>query len=130
MRTIATIIVMAALLIAGSAAAVAQSADEIVERYLAAVGGRTALAKLKSEHMTGTVAMATPVGPVRGTVEGFRQAPNKSRRVMRMDLSAVGMGEATVDERFDGNSGYFLDTLKGNHEITGNALDNLRNQSF
>jgi len=35
-----------------------------------------------------------------------------------------------LDQRFDGNAGYVLDSLQGNHDITGNQLDNMRAGSF
>jgi hypothetical protein len=37
-------------------AAAAQTADEIVEKHLAAIGGRAALSKLTSRMMAGTIA--------------------------------------------------------------------------
>ena len=110
--------------------AAAQTADEIVEKYLSAIGGQAALEKLKSRHLTGTVTLATPVGPISGSVEVFNQVPNKSRTLMKLDLSSVGRAEAVIDKRFDGESGYVLDALQGNRAITGSQLDNLKNGSF
>ena len=49
---------------------------------------------------------------------------------MKLDLSAVGFGQVVIDQRFDGETGYTIDTLQGNHDITGNALDNLKASSF
>ena len=49
---------------------------------------------------------------------------------MKIDLSAVGMGTAVVDQRSDGTSGYALDSMLGDHPITGNQLDNMRNSVF
>ena len=123
-------LVMAALVAAFVQAASAQTAEEIVEKYLSAIGGRTALAKVKSRHTTGSISVSTPAGDLPGTLEVFNQVPNKSRTLMKLDLSGVGMGQATIDQRFDGEVGYVLDSLQGNREITGNLLDNLKNGLF
>jgi hypothetical protein len=47
-----------------------------------------------------------------------------------MDLTSLGAGPMTVDQRFDGASGYALDSLRGNHDITGNQLENMQNAVF
>ena len=110
--------------------AVAQSADEIVEKYLTAVGGRAALAKLTSRTITGTITVSTPQGDLSGPVEIYSAVPNKSRTVVKLDLTAFGAGQMTVDQRFDGTSGYVIDTLQGNREITGGQLENMKNNAF
>ena len=56
--------------------------------------------------------------------------PNKSRTVIKADLSAFGAGPLVIDQRFDGTTGYMLDTLQGNRDITGNQLDNMKSNSF
>ena len=111
-------------------AASAQTADEVVEKYLTAIGGREALGKLKSRSMTGTITVSTPGGEVSGPVEIVNQAPNKSRLLIKLDLSAVGAGQMTFDQRFNGTSGYVIDTLQGNRDITGGQLEAMKNVSF
>ncbi len=130
MRSIARFMILALFVAILSETAAAQNADDIAEKYLAAIGGRSALAKLKSRHLTGNVTVATPVGNISGSVETFNQSPNKSRTLIKLDLSAMGMGQATIDQRFDGDSGYSMDSLQGNREITGSQLDNLKNTIF
>ncbi|HEX9368391.1 MAG TPA: outer membrane lipoprotein-sorting protein, partial [Vicinamibacterales bacterium] len=39
-------------------------------------------------------------------------------------------GPMVVDQRFNGTSGYVLDSLQGNRDITGNQLENMRNSAF
>jgi zinc protease len=120
-----------ALLLVGWAHVVwAQTADDVVNRSLTAIGGRAALGKLKSRSMIGTIALSTPAGDIAGSIEILNAAPNKSRTLIKADLSALGAGQLVLDQRFDGTSGYALDTLQGNRDITGNQLDNLRNGSF
>jgi hypothetical protein len=108
----------------------AQTADEIIEKSITALGGRAAHAKLNSRLTTGTIVFATPAGEISGTIEVLNAAPNKIRTLVKADLSAVGAGQLVVDQRFDGSAGYVLDTMQGNRDITGNQLDNLRNGGF
>ena len=49
---------------------------------------------------------------------------------MKVDLSAAGIGQVTIDQRFNGEIAYAIDSLQGNREITGNALDNMKAGSF
>ncbi|MBM3496816.1 MAG: hypothetical protein FJX72_21220, partial [Armatimonadetes bacterium] len=65
-----------------AAPAAAQTADEVVEKHLAAMGGRAALAKLTTQVAKGTVSVSTPAGNIGGTVESYRKVPNKSRTLM------------------------------------------------
>jgi hypothetical protein len=129
MRTI-TMLSLTALLAVLAQTVSAQTADEIAEKSLAAAGGRTSLAKLKSRHMTGTVAVSTPRGDLFGTIDMWNEAPNKSRNVMKVDLSAAGLGSAVVDQRFNGETGYVLDSLQGNREITGSPVDTMKGGFF
>ena len=89
-----------------------------------------ALAKVKSRVVTGTFTMSIPGGEVSGPVETFSQAPNKTRTLIRLDVSSLGAGQLVVDQRFDGNVGLILDSLQGNRDIAGNQLENLKNGSF
>jgi outer membrane lipoprotein-sorting protein len=120
----------AALLLGAVQLASAQTADEVIEKHLAALGGRAAFAKLKSRTTTGTITVTTPVGDLTGTVETVNQEPNKTRMLIQMDLSAVGLGKIVQDQRFDGTSGYMIDTLQGNREVTGDQLAIMKNNSF
>ena len=123
-------ILVASLLVVSARAALAQTAEEIVEKAITAAGGRAAFAKLKSRLTTGTITLSTPAGDISGTVEILNAAPNKSRSLIKADLSALGAGMFVLDQRFNGTSGYVLDSLQGNHEMTGNQLDNTRNNAF
>jgi hypothetical protein len=110
--------------------ALAQTADEVIEKSITAVGGRAALMKLKTRSMTGTITLSTPAGEIAGSVEILNATPNRSRNVIKADLTALGAGPLVLDQRFDGNAGYVLDSLQGNRDITGNLLDYMRNNSF
>lgn len=123
------LLVMALIVVCGNIAA-AQTADEVVEKYLAAIGGRAALAKVTSRSTTGTITLSLPQGPVSGTIEILNQQPNKVRSVTKLDLTSLGAGQLTREQRFDGTAGYVLDSMQGNREITGGQLDNLKNAVF
>ncbi len=120
MKTLSRRLFLAALLLGWAHDARAQTADQIIEKSLAAAGGRAALAKLKSRTMTGTMTLSTPGGDVTGPIEIWIQRPNKTRTLLKMDLTALGAGPMVVDQRFDGATGYVLDNLQGNRDITVN----------
>lgn len=130
MRVLSRRLAVVLLLVACAQVARAQTADEVIERSLTATGGRAALGKLKSRLMTGTITLSTPAGDVTGSVEILNASPNKSRSLIKVDLSALGAGPLVLDQRFNGSSGYVIDTLQGNRDMTGNQLDNMRNGSF
>lgn len=115
---------------AGAPSGSAQTADEIVEKTLTALGGRDALGKLTSRATSGTITVSTPGGDVSGKIEVWNQAPNKSRTLINLDLSSLGAGTVTVDQRFDGTSGIAIDSMRGNSDITGSQLENMRNTAF
>jgi outer membrane lipoprotein-sorting protein len=113
---------------AGSAQA--QTADEAVEKALAAMGGRAALTKLTTRVITGTITVSTQGADIPGTVEMSYQAPNLARSVMRLDLSAYGGQELVIEQRCDGKTAVEIDSRTGVKEITGNRLENMLNASF
>lgn len=108
-----------------------QTADQVIEKHLAAMGGRAALAKLTTRKSTGTITIGTPNGDLTGPVELYSKVPNKARAVMVLDLSAMGIAEKlTLDQKFDGTAGWALNSLQGDNEITGQQLENMKNASF
>lgn len=123
-------VAVASLIVGSVRTAAAQTADEIVEKHLAAIGGRAALGKLTSRVMSGNFTVSTPAGEFSGPVEISNQAPNKVRTLITLDLSGVGVGKITIDQRFDGITGYAIDTLQGNRDITGDQLEAMRNSTF
>lgn len=130
MKSVSRRLLMALAVLVTAQIASAQTADEIVEKHLAAIGGRAALGKLTSRTMTGTMTLSTPGGDISGPVEFFNLKPNKSRTLIKLDLTSLGAGPMTIDQRFDGTSGYVLDSMRGNRDITGNQLENMKNTTF
>jgi len=130
MKIAARRLLAVAMILGCARVASAQTADEVIEKYLAALGGRAALAKLTTRSMVGTMTLTTPGGDVPGTIEVLNQQPNKVRTLMKFDLSALGAGQLVIDQRFDGTTGYVLDSMRGNRDITGNQLENMKNAAF
>ncbi len=132
MKRLTLALVLAALLAPSlPISARTQTADEVVEKYLAALGGREALSKITSRKGVGTVTVGTPNGDLSGPIETYSKAPNKSRAVIKLDLSAFGMSEMmTIDQRFDGIAGWTLNNIQGDSQILGTQLDNMKSSVF
>jgi hypothetical protein len=95
------------------------------------MGGREALGKLTSRKATGTITVTTPNGDISGPVELYSKAPNKTRLFVVLDLTPLGMNDKmTLDQKFDGTTAWSLDSLRGDNQITGNQLENMKNASF
>ena len=118
------------LVLISAQTASSQTADELIEKSIAAMGGRAAFDKVKTRVMSGTITISTPGGDLPGTIELWNARPNKMRTLIKADLTQFGAGMLEIDQRFDGQTGYLLNTLQGNRDITGNQLDNMRNQAF
>jgi hypothetical protein len=108
----------------------AQTADEAVEKALAAMGGRAALTKLNTRVFTGTISVSTQGVDIPGTVEMSYKAPNLTRTLMKLDLSTFGGGEMVIDRRCDGKTAFEINSQTGVKDITGNQLENMLNVSF
>lgn len=109
----------------------ALTADQIVEKHLAALGGRAALGKITSRRASGVVSVATPMGPLNGPMEMIAKAPNKMRADIRIDLTSVGgPGEMVITEMFDGTTGWSLNSLTGDTPMAGDQLAGALNSFF
>lgn len=108
----------------------AQTAADIIEKHLAASGGRAALSKLTTRVATGSVTIVLPVAELEGTIEVFNKKPNKTRNVVQLDLSALGAGKITAEQRFDGTTGFSNDDVNGYREIGGDQLAAMKNGAF
>jgi outer membrane lipoprotein-sorting protein len=128
-KSLQRIVVSTALLL-WAVPSLAQTADEIIEKHIAATGGRAALSKLASRASSGTIVLTTPVGELKGTVEVYTKRPNKSRTLVKIDAAALGGGQIINDQRFDGTSGYVIDSFNGNREITGDQLEAMKSAGF
>lgn len=129
MRVIAKATLLATFALV-SIAASAQTAEEIIEKAIVASGGREALAKVTSRASAGTITVTTPGGDIAGTIAVLNQAPNKMHTVITLDLSAMGAGMMTIDQRFDGTNAYATNSLQGDSPVTSSQVDTWRNAIF
>lgn len=126
-----TRLVAVILVVGWSAVASAQTADEVVEKHLAALGGRAALSKLQSRHMVGTITLTLPTGgDVTGSVEALNAVPNKTRTLIKLDLTSLGAGPIQIEQRFNGTTGYMLDSMQGDRPMAGSQLDSMKSSAF
>ena len=90
------------------------SVKEILGRYVKAIGGRSAVEKIKTRTVTGNVEI-TPMN-FKGTFEAFSAPEGKS--FSKIALTGVGdMLEGT-----DGNTAWVVNPFQGNREKTGEEL--------
>jgi outer membrane lipoprotein-sorting protein len=130
MRVTATRLLLAVSILCAAIAASAQTVDEIVEKSLTSLGGRAALGKVTSRSTSGTMTVSTPGGDISGTIEVLNQAPNKSRTLIKLDLTPLGGQSVVIDNRFDGTSGYTMDGMRGNNDMAPGQVASLRNAIF
>jgi carboxyl-terminal processing protease len=81
------------------------SVDQIIDRYIEALGGRKALEKLTSRVSKGTIELQS-MG-LTGTTEVYEQAPNKSSTIINVE----GLG--TIQQTFDGTRSWMQHPLEG-----------------
>jgi hypothetical protein len=91
------------------------SVDSVLEKYVAASGGLSALEKISNRVSTGTVEL-TALG-VTGTLELVEQSPNKSSLI----IDAPGLG--VMQRTFDGSRAWLQDPLQGFISLTGLGLE-------
>lgn len=97
------------------------TAKEIFDKYIESAGGRTAIEKIKSRKMTGTVEL-TAMG-LKGAFEVISKSPDKSAVIINLD----GFGEIT--EAFDGTEAWSKNPIEGQRVKTGKELEDTRKTS-
>jgi len=96
------------------------TADQILNRYLEAEGGRAAFKKLTSRVMTGTINV--PSMSLTGTVELREKAPDRS-------LGIITINGASYRQGFDGTSGWTDDPQNGLRDQTGAELAEMHREA-
>jgi hypothetical protein len=94
------------------------SARSILDKHLAAIGGRQAVLSHKSTHATGTLSM--PAAGVTGAVDIYGAHPNRTL----LKVSLAGVGE--VLEGFDGTHGWSISPMTGPMLLEGKQLEEKR----
>ena len=93
------------------------SADQILNRYVEAIGGRAAWKKLTSRVSTGTIEV--PDMQISGTVEFHEKAPNRLLRLIILNGASFRQG-------FDGTTAWTDDPQDGLRMQTGAELEDTR----
>ena len=88
-------------------------ADQILERYVQAIGGREAWKKMTSRISTGTIDV--PAMNLSGTIEIREKAPNRI-------VATITFNRAKFSQGYDGSIGWTNDTQNGLREQTGEEL--------
>ena len=123
MRSTATVRALAAAaLVALAPAAGAQSAplppaDQVIEKYIAAMGGRAAVSKHSAYRAKGTFEM--PAAGIKGDFEAVHARPNR----MAMKMNIPGMGE--IYQGYNGTVGWSVNPMQGPRLIEGKELEHL-----
>lgn len=89
-------------------------AQEVVEKYVKAIGGREPLKKQKSRYQAATVELA-PMG-IKGTVETFARSDDR----LFVKTTLAGIGDILVG--FDGQKGWTVNPIQGNRVQEGKEL--------
>jgi len=94
------------------------SVDQVLDRYVAALGGKAAIEKITTRVAKGTFEL--PDQGVVGTYEAFAKAPNKSGSEIQFE------GFGVVRQGFDGTVGWAESPQAGLREMAGQELSNTR----
>lgn len=95
--------------------------DEVIDKYVKALGGKEALEKVTSRSAKGT--MEVEGMNMSGAMEMAAKAPNKAT----MSVELVGFGK--INNSFDGTKGYASDPMSGVRELSGAELEATRRDS-
>ena len=90
------------------------SVDQVLDKYVQAIGGKAALEKVNSRTSKGTFEI--PAMGANGTFMSYEKAPNLTASTI--DIPGFG----TVNIVFDGKSGWQKDPMQGLREQTGAEL--------
>jgi hypothetical protein len=104
-----------------AAAAAVITADELMEKHIAAIGGREALKKVTSLDAVGTMEIVAMGGTA--TTEMLKKAPDKYLNVTNVD----GYGE--VKEGYDGTAGWSSEPQNGLVDVGGARLAAMKRQA-
>lgn len=97
------------------------SVDELIEKHVAAMGGREALEKVTTMVMTGSFEL--PAMGASGSLTVHSKAPNKRVAVISID----GFGE--VFQGFDGERGFSVSPM-GAIDASGQMLEDMKRDSI
>lgn len=97
------------------------SADQLVAKYVEALGGKAALTKLTSRSAKGTFELSAV--NIKAPAEILAKAPNSF--VLSIELPGFGK----IQQGYDGSKGWSQDPQTGLRDISGPELDSLKRQA-
>lgn len=103
------------------AAAGAPTVDEILDKFVKAIGGKEAIEKVNSRSSKGSFEMEAM--NMTGTFESFAKAPNKSA----MTITIPNFGN--INNVFDGTKAWAADPMSGLRELSGAELATTRREA-
>lgn len=119
-HTLSALALIGAIPLAGSAQALPDG-KALVAKHVAAMGGRDAMDKHTSLHMTGTFTMAA-MG-IEGPVHLYRAKPAKF--LQQITFGAFG----DVVQGYDGTTGYAIQPQQGAMVLSGDMLEQAKQQA-
>lgn len=97
------------------------TADQIIEKYIQALGGKAAIEKITSRVIKGTIDI--PVAGASGTLEVYLKAPGKGGSI----ASLSGLGEFL--QGCDGKTAWTSDPFQGMRDLSGVELAAAKRES-
>ena len=94
------------------------SANQIIDKFVQAIGGKAAVEKLSSRQAKGTFDL--PAMGVSAPMEVYSKAPNKT--YMTIDIPGFG----AVQRGYDGTVGWSSSPQEGLRELTGGELSQMK----
>ena len=94
------------------------SADEVLDKYVEALGGRAAFEKFSSRVVKG--ALELPAMGITSGAEIYAKAPNK----WLLSIEVPGFG--LVQQGYDGTSGWARDPQTGIRDLSGGELESIK----
>ncbi len=94
------------------------TAEEVLEKHIAAIGGRERLEKSASYTIKAKLEM--PGRGVQGTIEIYGKAPNRLLSVT--DIQGIGL----IKQGYDGQTGWSQDPYQGPRTLEGDELERAR----
>lgn len=118
--SLAVVFTFTTILQAGGQTAAQPTIDQVLDKCIAALGGRAALEKLTSRTGKGTIEI--PDAGMSGTIEVFEKAPN-------MNAVAIDLGGMQIKQAFDGTVAWEDNPQTGMREKTGTELAEARREA-
>src|SRR6516162_4017776 len=95
--------------------------DQILNRYVQALGGKAAIERLTSMAMTGTIEVQS--AGLKGKTEMIANVPNKY--LLKIEIDGIG----AFTQGFDGTTGWAQDPMNGLRDISGLELAQLKREA-